>query len=259
MNLSDYWQENKRFATTVIVGVLVFFIAFLMLDSSLGKQDKAIRKRISDAQRDLRDAHYRAQDRQDAEADFEALTLKMGELSSAVAFETRPEYSLENYAGSASNLYFQRVDEVRESLRRLGNRSRVRLPEGLDIEPLMTNDAETIARHLMALDLIDRTVRQAIHAGVTSIDRIRVQLDPSFQSKDGVGAIERTQVQFELVGSSKSVAALVVATQSDEYGRATILDDLEAQIDRRIPDRVGLSMTCAAISLHPVLDTEELD
>ncbi len=259
MNLSDYWQENKRFATTVIVGVLVFFIAFLMLDSSLGKKDQAIRKRISEAQRELRQEHYGSQDRSDAEADFERLSQAMEQLSAQVEFVPRPEFSLEAHPGSASNLYFQRVDEVRESLRRLASRARMNLPDGLDLEPLMTNDAETIARHLMALDLIDRTVRQAIHAGVQSIDRIRVQLDPSFQSKDGVGAIERTQVQFELVGSSKAVAALVVATQSDEYGRATVVDSFEAQIDRRIPDRVGLAMTCTAISLHPLLEEEELD
>ena len=123
----------------------------------------------------------------------------------------------------------------------------------------MTNDTATIERHLMAIDLIDRTVRQAIHAGVQSVDRVRVQLDPSFQSKDGVGAIERTQVQFELVGSSKAIAALVVATQSDEYGRATVVDEIEAQIDRRIPDRVGLTLTCTAITLHPLLETEDLD
>ena len=183
----------------------------------------------------------------------------MDSLSEDVRFEPRPEFRLEAGAASASNLYFQRVEEVRESLRRLASRSRVNLPEGLDLEQHMTNDAATIERHLIALDLLDRMLRHAIHSGVESVDRIRVKLDPGFQSKEGVGAIERTQVQLEMVGSSKAIAGTIIASQGDEFGSAIVIDELDAKIDRRIPDRVGLSITCTAISLHPLLETEDLD
>ena len=33
MDLNDYWQENKRFVTTVLAGLVVFLIAYFWIDS----------------------------------------------------------------------------------------------------------------------------------------------------------------------------------------------------------------------------------
>ncbi|HPF15113.1 MAG: hypothetical protein H6830_11330 [Planctomycetes bacterium] len=259
MNFSDYWQENKRFVTSVCTGVVLFFVAFLLLDGSLGSKDLTIRKRISEAQSKLREPLYSGQDREDAESDHAALQTALDQLSKEAVFEPRPDFVLKPGEGAASNLYFQRVDEVRESLRRLASRARANLPEGLDLEPLMTNDADTIERHLLALDLIDRIVRHALASGMQSVDRIQVELDPGFKSKEGVGIVERTQVLLDLRGSSRAVSAMIVASQGNEFGKPLIVDDLDIKIDRRDPDLVLVSMRLSAIQLHEPQRTEDLE
>ena len=259
MNLSDYWQENKRFVTVVVSGALLFFIAFLMLNSNLGDKEAAVRKRISEANRDLRGGLYKAQDRDEAEQDNEALKAALESLSSQAVFEPREEFTLAGSKGSASNLYFLRVDEVREALRRLASRSRASLPEKLGLDDVMTNDVATIERHLMALDLIDRMVRHALASGVQSIDRIQVQLDPGFQSKDGVGQVERTSVRMEMSGASQAVASAVIASQGDRFGKPLVIDDLEAKTDRRETDKVTLALRMSAILLHPLRIEEDLE
>ncbi|MDF1838246.1 MAG: hypothetical protein P1V35_10280, partial [Planctomycetota bacterium] len=160
---------------------------------------------------------------------------------------------------SASNLYFQRVAEVRERLRRLASRSRARLPEGLDLEPLMTNDSNTIERHLDALDLIERVVTVALTNGIESVDRIRVNLDPDFKSKAGLGAVERTQVQFDMTGPSANVTATILGTQSDHYGKPVVLDSLLAKTPRRNAGQVKLNLVCSALRLHETHPQDELE
>jgi hypothetical protein len=259
MNLSDYWQENKRFVTTVVAGVLVFFVAYWMLAGSYGTQARTAKRQVSTLMGDLRTPMYGGADRDAAERENLALRAAIGELSQRTAFEAREEFRWKPGEDSASNLYFQRVAEVRERLRRLASRSRARLPEGLDLEPLMTNDSNTIERHLDALDLIDRVITEALESGIESVDRIRVDLDPDFRSKQGLGAVERTQVQFELTGPSESVTATILATQGDRFGRPVVVDSIAAKTPRRNAGQVKLNLVCSALRLHETHTSEDLE
>lgn len=259
MNFSDYWQENKRFVTTVVGAVLVFFVAYSMLSGSYGAQARDARRDLSRIQDDLRKPMYGGADRDLAEQENEALRLALQELSNRTAFEPREEFRWNPAAGSASNLYFQRVAEVNDRLRRLASRSRARLPEELDLERLMTNDSNTIERHLDALDLIERVVTEALASGIESVDRIRVDLDPGFTSKQGLGAVERTRVQFDMSGPAESVTAIILATQGDRYGRPVVLDSLIAKTPRRSAGQVKLNLSCSALRLHETQQQDELE
>ncbi|MDF1838247.1 MAG: hypothetical protein P1V35_10285 [Planctomycetota bacterium] len=73
MNLSDYWQENKRFVTTVVGGVLVFFVAYWMLAGSYGAQARSASRTMSSLRADLRKPMFGAVDRDAAEAENQAL------------------------------------------------------------------------------------------------------------------------------------------------------------------------------------------
>ncbi|MFT4647895.1 MAG: hypothetical protein ACI9X4_001110 [Glaciecola sp.] len=259
MNLSDYWQENKRFVTTVVGGVLVFFVAYWMLAGSYGSQARDAKREISSLRTDLRKPLYGAADRDVAEQENDALRAALQSLSERTAFVPREPFRWTPGSESASNLYFQRVAEVGERLRRLASRSRARLPEGLDLEPLMTNDSNTIERHLDALDLIERVVTEALGSGVESVDRIRVELDPNFRSKQGLGSVERTQVQFDMTGPSKSITATVLAIQGDKYGQPVVLDSILAKTPRRNAGQVTLNLVCSALRLHETHEQDELE
>lgn len=259
MNLSDYWQENKRFVTTVVGGVLVFFVAYWMLAGSYGSKALSARRTMSNLQSDLKEPRFGAADRDAAEAENVALRAALDSLSQRTAFAPREPFQWQPAAGSASNLYFQRVSEVRERLRRLASRSRARLPEGLDLEQLQTNDSNVLERHLDALDLIERVVTVALENGIESVDRIRVNLDPDFKSKAGLGAVERTQVQFDMTGPSESVTATILATQGDQYGKPVVLDSLVAKTPRRNAGQVKLNLVCSALRLHETHQQDELE
>ncbi len=41
MDFNDYWQENKRFLITVGIGLLVFMIGEMILDSVWGEDLRA--------------------------------------------------------------------------------------------------------------------------------------------------------------------------------------------------------------------------
>ncbi len=261
MNFSDYWQENKRFVTTVVGGVLVFFVAYSVLAGSYGSQARDARRELSRIQEDLRDPMYNGADRDLAEQENETLRTALQELSGRTAFEPRDEFQWDPATGSASNLYFQRVGEVTDRLRRLASRSRARIPDGLDLdmELSMTNDSNTTERHLDALDLIERVVTEALANGMSSVDRIRVDLDPGFTSKQGLGAVERTRVQFDMSGPSESVTATILATQGDRYGRPVVLDSVIAKTPRRNAGQVKLNLSCSAVRLHETQQQDELE
>ncbi|MEZ5976491.1 MAG: hypothetical protein R3F33_12655 [Planctomycetota bacterium] len=259
MNLSDYWQENKKLVSFVLGGVVLFFVAFLWLNSSLGAQDRSSLRKLAELKSDLAAPLYVQADRKAAQDDNTGLNQALSALAGRAVFETREEFRLKPGEGSPSNVYFQRVDQVREGLARIASRSRASLPDELGLEPLMTNDVETITRHLAALDLIDRCVRQALASGLTSIDRLAVHLDPAFQSKQGVGAIERTRIDFEARGDSEAMTAFLVATQGDEYGRPAVIDNLELRTDRRDPELVLCSMQVSALWMHQPRGAKELE
>ncbi len=259
MNFSDYWQENKRFVTTVVGGILVFFVAYSVLSGSYGSQARDARRELSRIKGDLQDPMYNGADRDQAEQENETLRATLQELSRRTAFEPRAEFRWNPATGSASNLYFQRVGEVTDRLRRLASRSRARIPEGLDLEPLMTNDSNTIERHLDALDLIERVVTEALASGIESVDRIRVDLDPGFASKQGLGSVERTRVQFDMSGPAESVTATILATQGDRYGRPVVLDSVIAKTPRRNAGQVKLNLSCSALRLHETQQQDELE
>ncbi|MCP5021210.1 MAG: hypothetical protein GY930_05480 [bacterium] len=261
MNFSDYWQENKRFVTTVVGGVLVFFVAYSMLDGSYGSQARNARRSLSGIQVDLREPMFGGTDRDLAEQENEALRAALQELSVRTTFEPRAEFQWNPATGSASNLYFQRVDEVTDRLRRLASRSRARIPDGLDLDmkESMTNDSNTTERHLDALDLIERVVTEALNNGISSVDRISVDLDPGFTSKQGLGAVERTRVQFDMSGPAESVTATILATQGDRYGRPVVLDSLTCKTPRRSAGQVKLNLSCSALRLHETLQQDELE
>jgi hypothetical protein len=213
MDLNDYWQENKRFLVTLGSGFLVFVIGLFVVQSLYG-EDLGAAKRLRNRNRgDLKTERYSAVHRNAAAEDNDALSAAIEVMSAAIAFRPRPGFVVEPGAGSASGIYFTRVEEVREDLNLLASRRRMNYPDGWGIEMLETNSLPEIERRLEALDLLERVVRLAADAGVARISRIAVRLDPGFGSRSGLGAVERTSVTFTLLSSSESVTELIIASQ----------------------------------------------
>jgi hypothetical protein len=241
MDLNDYWQENKRFVTTVALGVFAFVIAELAIGSLIGDELRSTRASLNARRRDLAEPRFGAAQLDAAREQNEALRAALAVLEDRVAFRPRSGFALEAGTGSATGQYFSRVTEVREALVREAGRLAMRLPEDLGLPALAPTRAEEIERHLAALDVIERVVRLAFQAGVPRVERIDIRLDPGLGSRRGVGAIERTQVRMRMSGPSDALVRLLAASQGGE-GQPLLIEEVEMAPERSKADEARLDV-----------------
>jgi len=257
MDFNDYWQENKRFLVSVASGLILFLIGSMIVGNVYGSEVRSLRRTLATNNSRLNDERYTVADRKAALAENEALTAAVAELSELLDFEARPDFQLRADAGSPSNQYFSRVDRVTEELSSLASRNRLRLPNDLGLEMLMTTREDIIVRHLEALDLIDRVVRESLESGIDRIDSIQVRLDPKLGSRAGLGRIERTSVKFKITSDAQSIVRLLSLSQSDRFGASLPIKDLRITGSNTKDDEVRLEVTFLVVRLHGLQPEQE--
>jgi hypothetical protein len=258
MDLSNYWQENKRFLVTTACGVIVFAILWMVIDRYFGDDLRRQRSIVTTTTNKLaRDAMYAPSDLDEAEKEHAALVAAVETLSKASSFAARPQFVLDPARGSASSQYFAAVSAVREDLLRQGGRANMRLPEDLGLPALSPTREPDIVRYLEALDLVERAVRMALTSGCGRVDKIEIRLDPRLYSRDGVGRIEKTRVLFTLSGAGGPLADFLVLSQragdKDQNGNA-LGGPLNIEKADMVPARTGaeasleVTFVCARLS-----------
>jgi len=231
MDFNDYWQENKRFVTGVAIGVIVYLIVAMMINSSVGADLASTRGGLRSVDRDLKEPRYSSADKARADEQNEALRSAVADLTNLVAFVPRPEFEVDSSRPIGSQ-YVERVSAVRDDLLRRAGRRKLRLPEDLGLPALAPTRDEEILRHLHALDLIERVVSNAIELGVERIDKIEIKLDPGLYSRQGVGRVERTRVRMKLSGASGPMVDLLARSQQPAAGASLMIDELEILPER---------------------------
>ncbi len=265
MDLEGFWQENKRSVLIVGGGALAFFVGWLAIGSFLGNDRDAQVTAASRTQRKLSsESMYSADDLRTIEGANDKLKSAVDTLSGAVAWKARPLFTLEPQRGTPSNQYFAAVAATREDLHRRAGRANLRVPEDLGLPALSPTREGEILRYMQGLDLVDRAIRFALEAGCERIDRIQIQLDPKLTSKQGVGAIERTRVTFNLSGRPSPLVAFVKRTQeaapaADGSGAVgpLLIERLEMQPPRAKPDEAGLEVTFVVARILPQAPPQE--
>jgi len=228
VNFEDYWQENKRFVWTVLIGLFVFLIGY----KSIGWMWEAERTSVSATRSDLlrrqNSPLYGAGDKREAGYENEALRASLGALRTEVEFEPRARYRRDPALGSASSQYLRVAADLRDELLPLANRRRMRLADNLGMPELSPTDEGEIVRYLEALDLIERVVRSASErdVGVKRIEEIRTRLDPVLYRDGGAPRIEKTTIEMTLEGTSLSLLRLLWRTQRPEQGKPLVIQDL---------------------------------
>jgi hypothetical protein len=250
LDLEGFWQENKRFVLAVGGGAIAFFVGWAVIGSTLGDELSAQRRAADGTQRKLAsEALFDAEAVRTAEAQNEALRQAVEELTRRIDWRARPEFQLDPRRGAPANQYFAAVAAAREDLLRRAGRANLRVPEDLGLPALSPTQEGDIARHLAALDVIDRAVRMALESGCERIERIQIQLDPRLGSRQGLGAIERTRVAFELRGRPEPLVAWLARTQSSANlaegggpGGPLRIERCEMQPARNKADEAGLEV-----------------
>lgn len=251
MDLNNYWQENKRFVVSVTCGVIVFAVGSMLIDSFFRAELLKERRSADSTAKKLRaEAMYTQTDLSAVQKENEDLAHAVDVLRAAVAFQPRADFVLDPARGAASNHYFATVSRVREELLTLTGRANLRLPEDLGLPALSPTRDSEIARYLEALDLVDRAVRMAIASGVDRIDRIEIKLDPKLTSRQGVGEIENTRVEFVLSGRPTPMVRFLQETQQPgssgpnaSAAGPLLIEKAQMQPARTKTDEVGLELT----------------
>lgn len=257
MDLNAYWQENKRFVTTVAAGLFVFLIGMLLVSSFVGDDLRSQRRALDTARRQLAKPMLGQADLSAAEEENEALREAAAVLARSVQFRPRERFQLAG-SGSASSRYFATVADLRDELIPLAGRSSLALPPDLGLPALAPTREEEVVRYLDALDVVDRVVRLAIDAGVERIEEIRIQLDPALLSGRGLGRVERTKVSFEFAGAPGPLVRLVELSQVGRDEGVLLVHEVDARRSSRKSDEVSATITFVAARLHG-LEELELD
>ncbi len=212
MDFDEYWQENKGFVGTVFAGFVVILIAYLVIGNTLGEDVQSAKRTLGSAEAKLRTAMYDSKARDAATEANEGLEAVLAELEASVAFQPREGFDLEN-AISGSSRYHRVLADLRDELLPLAGRRSMVLARDLGQPDLSPTRDEEILRYLEALDMIDRVVRLGLDLGIERIEKIHVVLDAGLRSKDGVGAVERTRVEFDLGGGGDALLELLRKSQ----------------------------------------------
>ena len=256
MDLNDYWQENKRFVTTVCAGLVVFLVGYFILNAHYQTDIKDTDRRISSLRTDLRKPMFTSSNLSTAKEENEALLAAVATLEEATAFRPREEFVLDASLGSFPNQYLRALTRVREDLLPRANRGNMTIEAGLGMPKLSPTKDEEIVRYLEALDVIETVATAAIDARVKRLDKITIRLDTGLNSKAGLGRIERTRVHFEMRGTSLALTRLVSSTQRPRDGRVLHIDEIEMSPSRSKDDEVQLDLTLTIARLRP-LETAE--
>ncbi len=249
MDLSDYWQENKRFVLTVASGAVVFLMGLYVVDSVYGADLNAARSAEARHKRDLRQAMYTRAAQTEAEEELAQLQAAADQLAEFVVFQPRDEFMLRSGGTSASSQFHQVVGRLRDDLLPAAARLNLRLERTLGLPKLTPTQEGSIERHLHALDVIERVARSAMEHRADRMEDLSIKLDPSLGSRAGVGRVERTKVEMTLRGGSLALTRVLADLQRGDLG-TLLVDKFEIVPSRNNPDDARLDLTLVVCRMH---------
>jgi hypothetical protein len=250
MDVSNYWQENKRFLIAVGMGVVVFFGAWQALDSTIGAELRKQQGRRSKLDADLRSSMYSAKDLERAREQHAALMAAAEKLRANVEFVARPAFRIEK-GQLATSRYITVLEQTRDELRRKAGRNGLFVPPDLGMPAISPTKEVELARYLEALDAIEQTVQLAIKSDCARIDSIRVKLDPRLLGGRPIQDVERTAIEFKLIGPAQPLTRLLTLLQDPSAGRTLTVDKADiAPARSKNSDDVKLELTLLVAHLH---------
>jgi hypothetical protein len=249
MDMNAYWQENKRFLLSVMGGVVVFLIGWMLIDSFFGSDLRSQRARKSQLESKLKQPMFASGDLSTAKSENEALRAVVDELSAKVEFSAREEFALGD-GHAPSSRYFAVVTDVRDELRSRCSRAGLSIPENLGLPALSPTREQEIERYLEALDVIESTIQMGIETGVERLDKIVIDLDTRLLSNKPIDDLEQTMIEFRFVGPSPPLVEMLTLLQQERHDRVLLVDRVDMQPARSKEDEVRMDLVLLVAHLH---------
>ncbi len=222
MDLADVWAQHKKFILAAAGALLLLLIGRGVLRGRYPYDDvqRDAEKMASQMSRspEFPDAAVR-----ELEADVVGLRARYAELAGAMRFKLEPEFALAAGERNPRGFFFKRLRETQGALVDAAERQDIRVPGALGLKEKAPTDPEEIRRTLVALDVIQQVIVEAIGAGVRRVDSIRIEDEQRGRGKS-TGFLKELRVDFEIVGGERSLRSLLAGlVDGAAHGRSSFL------------------------------------
>jgi hypothetical protein len=230
VDLHDLWQENKRWILGVAIGLLVFWVGTMVIDS-MWSPTKAARDNQADVRRigegQLDGGFYAKAAYDAAKQEGAALAQQLAHTEAALRFVPAPEYELDG-KGEAHAYFDRQVRAVRSRLLQTADELGIEVSEKALAWTTPVGPDETRAA-LIGLNLLD--------VAVTRLFAAHRELTSARSGASGVVAIESFKIE-----TAKTPAG------GARPGRRTAVEDPVEE------HKVGFTFRADALTIYRVLE-----
>jgi len=251
MDLTDLWQQHKKFIIAVAAALLLLLVGRGVLQGYFPVDEmRASAKRTADAMRkapEISDAAVR-----DLQTEVDALRARHTELAGAMRFKAGEDFVLPAGEGDPRMFFFRKLRNLQGALVDAAAKQDIRVPDGLGLKELTPTDPEEIRRTLLALNVIQDVLVQAIGSGVRRIETIHIEDAQRGRAKAG-GHLKELRLDFDVVGGERSLRAMLAGlVDGAAAGSAPYVAIDKARIKpvKGEPSMLELSLSLSALEIE---------
>lgn len=207
MDLTDVWQQHKKFILAVAGALLLLLVGRGVLQGYFPVDTtRASAARISDALRkapEVPDAAVR-----DLQTEVDGLRSRYAALAASMRFKAPAEFELPANESNPRLYYFAKLRDLQKAGVDAAAKHDIRVPDGLGLKELTPTEPEEIRRTLVALGVIQDVLVQAITSSVRRIESIHVEESQRGRSRT-TGFVKDLRLDFVVVGGERSLRAFL--------------------------------------------------
>jgi len=257
MDLTDLWQQHKKFILAVAGALLLLLVGRGVLQGyfpvdvardGARKTAEAMRKKP-----EVSDSMVR-----DLQVEVDALKARHAELAGAMRFKPGEDFVLPSGESEPRMFFFKRLRDLQTPLVDAPAKQGIRVPPGLGLKELTPSGPEDIRRTLLALNVIQDVVVQAIGSGVRRIDTIHIEEAQRGRTKSS-GHLKELRLDFDVVGGERSLRSMVAGLVDGAAAGSVpyvAIDKARLKPVKGEPSMLELSLSISALEIDKV-DGEE--
>jgi hypothetical protein len=257
MDLTDLWQQHKKFIVAVAGALLLLLVGRGVLQNWFPvDEERRKAKSTAEAMRkkpEIADATVR-----ELQGEVDDLKARHGELAGAMRFKPGDEFVLPAGEAEPRMFFFSKLRQLRVALVDAAAKQDIRVPDGLGLKELTPTDPEEIRRTLLALNVIQDVLVQAIGSGVRRVGTIHIEDSQRGRAKSS-GHVKELRLDFDVVGGERAVRTMVAglidgaAAGSAPY---VAIDKAHLKPVKGEPSMLELALSISALEIDKV-DGEE--
>lgn len=251
MDLADVWAQHKRFILIVAGALLLLLIGRGVIQSQWDYEAVAggAYRHVQQMSKSERIGDDLVRDLQD---EVDELRERCAELTKSMHRTPNAAFVLPAGESNPRGFFFRRHNETRKALTEAAELQDVRVPEQLGLKNMAPTEPEEIRRQLVALDLVQQVVIEAISAGVRRIASIQIEEESRGRGK-AAGFLSEQRVRFDVVGGERALRTLVAGLVDDPARGSGSYLGIESARLRPVKGELGmlqLDLVVSALSIR---------